>query len=260
MGVARELIALSRRVLPVPVKRFLRPLLPNRIVERRGIEEANLYVATDGVSGQLQFELLKREGCRPESKVLEIGCGNLHGAVPMIRYLNEGNYVGIDPNEWLRHAAMENREIGKLIRLKKARFLTKDDFDASELGLKFDFAFAHSILSHCAHWQLSLFLQNVAKVLAPGGRIVVSIRLAEGNEFGSTGTHDKNDSRDAAWQYPGVSWFKMSTVRDVAARESLIVNSVPKYTEFYTKTRPPRVSRLACVFPELVTTPLLETN
>jgi len=30
---------------------------------------AQLYTATDPVSGQLQFELLKREGCVPTSKV-----------------------------------------------------------------------------------------------------------------------------------------------------------------------------------------------
>ena len=36
------------------VKRLLKPVL------RPGIEDADRYVATDDVSGQLQFELLKR--------------------------------------------------------------------------------------------------------------------------------------------------------------------------------------------------------
>jgi len=35
---------------------------------------AKLYVQTDGQSGQLQLELLKKEGLTPESRVLEFGC------------------------------------------------------------------------------------------------------------------------------------------------------------------------------------------
>ena len=34
--------------------------------------DAKQYVGTDQVSGQLQFELIKREGCVPASKVLEL--------------------------------------------------------------------------------------------------------------------------------------------------------------------------------------------
>jgi cyclopropane fatty-acyl-phospholipid synthase-like methyltransferase len=204
----------------------------------QGLEDPDHYVGTDDVSGRLQFELLKREGCSPDSKLLEIGCGNLHGAVPLIEFLEKANYVGLDPNEWLREAAMKKRYIRQLVKKKQATFLSVDDFDASGLDIKFDFAFAHSVLSHCAHWQLGLFLRNVSKVLAPNGRIVASIRLAEGNAYGSSGTPGRDDSRDETWQYPGVTWFKLATVRDVAEKEGLTVLRIPEYTEFYIRTRP----------------------
>jgi cyclopropane fatty-acyl-phospholipid synthase-like methyltransferase len=202
------------------------------------MEDADRYVATDEVSGQLQFELVKREGCKPDSKLLEIGCGNLHGAVPLIEYLDRCNYVGVDPNEWLRKAAMKDRRIRQLIKTKRARFLSVDDFDASGLGIKFDFVFSHSVLSHCAHWQLEDFLRNASKVLAPGGRILASIRLAEGNAYGSSGAPDREDSKDETWQYQSVSWFKLLTVREAAESHGLGAVHVPEYTEFYIRTRP----------------------
>lgn len=220
---------------PPTIKRLLKPLLGKG---QSGAEDPNQYVGTNEVSGELQLELLKREGCRPDSKALEVGCGNLHAGVALMRYLEKGNYVGIDPNEWLRQDAMKDHRIRQLVKEKKARFLSVDDFDASRLSVKFDFVLSHSVLSHCAHWQLEIFLRNTSKVLAPRGRIVASIRLAEGNVYGSTGTPDKQDSRHENWEYPGVSWFTLATVAKTAEERGLSSTYVPEYTEFYTRTRP----------------------
>jgi SAM-dependent methyltransferase len=202
------------------------------------LARARQFVATDEVSGLLQLELLKREGCVPTSRVLEVGCGCLHAGIPLIRYLQGGKYVGIDPNEWLRQVAMKRKHVGQLVKEKDARFLSVYDFDASSLGLKFDYVLSHSVLSHCAYWQLELFLRNLSKVLTPEGRILASIRLAEGNSYGSTGSPDRKDSMCEEWQYPGVSYFKLSTVTGSADRLGLMTVLKPEYTEFYTKTRP----------------------
>lgn len=48
---------------------------------------------------------------------------------------------------------------------------------------------SHSVLSHAAHWQLGEFLANVGVVLAPGGVILASLRLAERNAYGSAGSN-----------------------------------------------------------------------
>jgi len=221
-----------RRLVPSKIKRFLRQFLP------QGLIHAKDYVGTDRTSGQLQFELLKREGLGPGSKVLEIGCGCLHAGIPLIQYLEKGNYVGVDPNEWLRQEAMRDRRVRQLVTDKQARFLSVDDFDASELGIKFDLVLSHSVLSHCAHGQLEQFLRNASKVITPGGRILASIRLAQGNACGSSGTPDQEDSMHEKWQYPDVSWFRLSTITKTADTLGLMVVHIPKYTEFYTRTRP----------------------
>jgi cyclopropane fatty-acyl-phospholipid synthase-like methyltransferase len=208
------------------------------------LAEAQAYTGTDRVSGRLQMEVLQREGCMPGSHVLEVGCGCLSAGLHLIEWLDADRYVGIDPNPKLREAALKDPNSRQLVERKRARFLSNTEFDASSLGTKFEYVLSHSILSHAAHWQLPLYLKNTAKCLAPGGRIVASIRLAEGNEFGSPGTPDKKDSMDEAWVYPtkedpaGVSWFSWATVVRQAEAFQLEARVVPDYTKFYTETRP----------------------
>ena len=158
--------------------------------------------------------------------MLEIGCGCLSAGVALIAYLDAGNYVGIEPNTWLLDAARTSRRTRWLLARKRATFLARTDFDASGLGRRFDYVLAHSILSHCAHWQLEQFVANVARVLRPSGRVVASIRLADA------------DSRHDEWQYPGVSWFSLATVEETAARHGLRVRVEPSYTERLVARRP----------------------
>jgi SAM-dependent methyltransferase len=155
-----------------------------------------------------------------------------------LEYLNVGHYAGIDPNDWLREAAMSRRRIRRLVETKRPIFLSRSDFDASELGRQFDYVLSHSVLSHCAYRQLDQFVGNVARVLRPGGCILASIRLAEGNAYGSSGAPDKDDSMDEHWRYPGVSWFKFATVRETAERHQLTAVLKPDYTESYVSRRP----------------------
>ena len=219
--------------------RALRTRVASRRLERlRRVDAASRYVATSRTSGELQLELLKREGCRPESSVLEVGCGCLNAGVPVMAYLDRGRYVGIEPNRWLLDTAFSDWRVRLLAVRKRPTFLERDDFDASVLGRAFDYVLSHSVLSHCAHRQLEQFLANTARVLAPAGRIVASIRLAEGNDYGSSGTPDGRDSMHEEWQYPGVSWFARATVEETAARHGLAVTVKPEYTELFVSRRP----------------------
>ncbi len=204
---------------------------------RRRFQDPKKFVKTDELSGQTQFELLKLDGCLPTSNVLEHGCGCLHLGVPLMHYLGSGQYAGIDPNGWLRAKAMKNPATAALVKQKQPKFLSRDDFDARELGMKFDFIYSHSVLSHAAHWQLEQYIANSAAVLNPGGHIVSSIRLADGNAFGSAG-NPGGDSMDENWVYPGVSWFTLQTVQRMAAEHGLVAERKPEYTQFLTSKKP----------------------
>lgn len=200
--------------------------------------EALAFVGTNSVSGKLQLELLKMQGLKPHHKLLEIGCGCLHGAIPIMGYLDESHYFGIEPNEWLIEVAMRNPDTKHMVDNKKPKFSHREDFDASEFGVLFDCIFSHSVLSHCAHWQMKKYLCNTLRVLHAEGFILASLRLAEGNKYGSKGSHDKLDSMDEEWQYPDVSYFTMKTLRRECQSLGLSCDFLPDCTEFYTKSKP----------------------
>ena len=43
-----------------------------------------------------QINFLKNAGLEPQHYLLDIGCGTLRGGIPLIDYLNVGNYTGIE--------------------------------------------------------------------------------------------------------------------------------------------------------------------
>lgn len=68
------------------------------------------------------FNLLTSVGLRQHHRVLDIGCGSLRVGRLLIPYLNQGNYFGVEPNEWLVSDGILN-EIGQdQIEIKQPTF------------------------------------------------------------------------------------------------------------------------------------------
>jgi Methyltransferase domain len=197
-------------------------------------KEAQEYVGNPGedyfIVGLLQLELLRLNGCTPDSHVLEIGCGALVAGRPILHFLKPDRYVGIEPNSWLIDAAIEGLpDTPRLIAEKRPVFLTTMDFDASETGRTFDYVISHSILSHAAASQYPQFLKAVRKVLAPQGVVLASIRLADENN---------PESNFDEWQYPGVSFFDWDTVHRLAVECGYEIEARPDYRDLFTRYAP----------------------
>jgi len=172
--------------------------------------------------GEMVRELLRSEGLRKEHRVLEIGCGNLSSGVPLIRYLDKGGYTGLEPNGWLVEAAIQDLKLGDLLRDKDPSFSWRGDFDVTaeyEVAGMFDFAVAHSVLSHAAAWQLPQMLTNVRRALRVGGKFLCSLRL---------GTRDTNATE---WVYPGNSFFTEATIGAQANQHGFDVTFRPEYRD-----------------------------
>jgi cyclopropane fatty-acyl-phospholipid synthase-like methyltransferase len=173
--------------------------------------------------GALILELLVECGMTHTSHVLNIGCGNLSEGTPIIRMLEPGRYVGIEPNGWLVEAALE-RDPSILDR--DPEFLWRTDFDASELGRTFDFVVSHSVLSHCAHWQLPQFLTATRKVVNEGAVMLASFR------------NDQYNSHHEEWVYPGVSTFRLPLVQALGWQCGWHVEMVHSYRDRMMKVAP----------------------
>jgi SAM-dependent methyltransferase len=188
------------------------------------------------MAGICQLELLKKNGLRPHHRVLEIGCGALVAGRPIMQYLNPDCYVGMEPNTWLVDAARSHfPDMDGIFQEKKPVFLSRTDFDASELGRKFDFVLSHSVLSHAPHWQLPIFLEKLSNVLTPYGMIIASLRMHD--EHGKL----MGDSMHEDWQYPGATYFGAKTIEQEAAKFGLTGEHHPEYRDFFTKHVPSNI-------------------
>lgn len=179
--------------------------------------------------GVAQLELLRMEGLQKDSHVLEIGCGALVAAIPIMSFLAEKHYVGIDPNRWLIDASLKIQENCQMVAEKLPTFLYNENFNAKSLNITFDFILAHSVLSHAALWQVQLFLKVCASVLADNGTVIFSLRLTEPNEYDPSGT--KIESTTDQWQYPGNTFFRKETIVFEASKWFRKIEHKPSYTK-----------------------------
>jgi SAM-dependent methyltransferase len=123
--------------------------------------------------GLFQLDLLRRAGLQPSHRVIDIGCGPIRAGEHFIRYLDRGNYCGIDYNvDFIR--AAELTVAGDLSLSRKAPVLkTVRNFEFAGLG-KFDFGLSWSVLNHCDLAQRDLFFKGVGQILTPGAKLFIS--------------------------------------------------------------------------------------
>lgn len=205
------------------------------IMDERNIQAVE-YVGTRPAGGIVQLQLLQHEGLQSNHYVLEVGCGALMSGIPIMSYLQNGHYVGIDPNPWLMNQTLLIAENQQVVKEKSPLFIATVDFDASSSNIIFDYIFAHSIMSHAADWQLSLFFEKTAQVLKKNGKLIFSIRLTESNEYGNTGALEATHAQE--WQYPGCSFFDEETVVQEALKWFSTVERKKNFTAVLTADNP----------------------
>lgn len=118
--------------------------------------------------GQLQYNFLTEQGLKPFHKLLDIGCGCLRGGLHYIKYLEEGNYYGLDVNNSLIQAGiLEIKEAG--LEDKHPRLLVDDQFRLEKFNENFDFMVSVSLFTHLPMNIIIRCLSEVKKHLKPSG-------------------------------------------------------------------------------------------
>jgi len=169
----------TRRRARLAVKAFLFDSvnLQELVSERRNNElEDNM-----GFRGQweehrrFQFAFLKAQGVTPASRFLEIGCGPLTAGIPLIGYLNAGNYIGVDIRPSVLNLGWG--EIGAAgLSAKNPRLICSESFGCDELGgERFDFVLSFSVLYHLNDAILMEYFEQIARRLRPHGRCFAQI-------------------------------------------------------------------------------------
>jgi SAM-dependent methyltransferase len=117
--------------------------------------------------GQLQFAFLVKHGLRPHHTMLDIGCGTLRGGRHFIRYLNPGNYTGMDISflaiEYGKELVSEEGLSDKQPRLivSENKNLKFEEF----AGEKFDYLLAQSVFTHLRREHIEECFEHIGAIM-----------------------------------------------------------------------------------------------
>lgn len=139
-----------------------------------------------------QISFLTDHGLSPDDRLLDIGCGVLRGGVPIITYLNVGNYYGMDISE--DALAVGRREIvHHNLKDKQPTLIKNEDlvFDEPAFSdVQFDVLWAQSVLTHLPPALVEELMANVERVLASSGEFYATyLRSTTGEIQEVNGVH-----------------------------------------------------------------------
>jgi len=133
--------------------------------------------------------LKNRVGLRPESHVLDVGCGTGRVARPLTEYLTAGSYTGIDvvksSIEWCRENFGDVENFRFVHADLYSKFynpdasLTADEYRFPFDDESFDVVWSSSLFTHMLMPAVDNYLKEMARVAKPGGRIWNSYLLLD---------------------------------------------------------------------------------
>jgi len=161
-----------------------------------------------------QFNLLGVYGLRANSVILDYGCGSLRLGRLLIPLLDQGQYVGVEPEKWLVEAGIKH-ELGLDMLAKRkehVQFLHNLDDWSQQAPGPYDFIMAHSIFTHLPIQQTQKVLETFASVLKSTGAIFCTWRL------------EPRDSQATQWTYPACIGYNYQTIRRASEAAGLVVD------------------------------------
>jgi SAM-dependent methyltransferase len=120
--------------------------------------------------GQAKLNILKDLGAKPNSRILDVGCGTGQLAVPLEGFLTaDGFYLGTDVGpEAIAYCHQHYKR-------PNFRFAVNEMTRLPVEGAKFDFIVYFSVFTHTYPDETALLLADSARVLAPGGVILADL-------------------------------------------------------------------------------------
>lgn len=132
-------------------------------------------------AGEFRFlKMIKTFAIAPEHRVIDYGCGTLRLGGHFMRYLEPGNFFGLDVSPDLIEIG---RDLvgGELIQAKAPRLAAIDDRSLADAAdFKAAFLFSEAVDYHVVPDELGFYYDALKRLVgAPGSRLLLSVRIAE---------------------------------------------------------------------------------
>ncbi len=121
--------------------------------------------------GEYYLEFMRNHGLKPEHRVLDFGCGYGRAAIPLLKFLNAGNYIGSElcdkrielAEEWVTREGLDNKE---------PQFVISTDNSMPYLQDKsIDVFWTYSVFTHVPEKEVHQILEALKRILRPKGVI-----------------------------------------------------------------------------------------
>ena len=176
-------------------------------------------------AGRSQLSALLNEGLKPESQVLDFGCGCLRIGYWLARFLEPGRYHGIEPARKRVEYGLEYLFTRDEIKTKRPRFDFNANFDSSVFGTKFDFFLARSIWTHASKAQIEATLESFVRDSNPKAVFLASYLPAHSEADDYNGDRWVGTSHES--DVPGVIRHSLRWIVEQCATRGLGVTELP---------------------------------
>ncbi len=165
---------------------------------------------------EFQMTFLSDVGLSPQDHLLDLGCGTLRGGIPLVEYLLEGHYVGIDS----RGDALLSgyRELTEYNLLHKKPLLILGNTSTTYIGRKFDVIWAFSVLFHMDDETLDKSMKFVHQHLTCNGVMYGNVKI---------GKHE-----NTSWSEFPVVWRSFDEYRYICEKNDLTVDDIGSLSDF----------------------------
>ena len=142
-------------------------------------EEGHNKGLYDTSMGDYHLRFLVSHGLRPQSKIFDLGFGFGRTMIPLVKFLETGNYIGSEISKERHRIATEWLELEGLGNSEAQLILALDNEFEFIKNRSLDFVWAQSVFTHLPEGELTSILMRLKSKLKQTGCVVFNFTVSK---------------------------------------------------------------------------------